>query len=83
MNRQRIEFPLPYKVKTGSDVLNTLGESVGQVIGVRKANSLKDKPYVDRYGNKIEGPWFIIEADVNEDALDGKLQCMEPTIPVS
>lgn len=80
--RKRIEFPLPYKVKVGEDVLDNRGRAVGQVIGVRKADHMKDTPYHDRYGQPIEGTWFMIEADVEESALGGKLQCMEPTITV-
>ena len=80
MNRQRVEFPLPYNVPHGAEVFNKKGEHVGQVIGTRRGNKT-DKPYKTRDGQAVD-IWFMIQADVNDDALGGTLQCMEPTIPV-
>lgn len=76
----RTKFRLPYKVKNGTDVLNEYGHTVGCVIGCEQIGSpgvpIK---HADRL---VDGPLWEIEADIEEAALNGKLQCMEPTFPV-
>lgn len=79
--RVRIQFNLPHSVKHGADVMDQLGKSVGQVVGVRQ-NEKEDKPYLNRDGAPVEGPWFIITADVEEEAKGGKLQCLQQIGPL-
>lgn len=78
----RTSFRLQYKVKNGSPVMNELGQEVGLVVDCEKVPNSEGQQ-LGPSGSMVEGPLWEIQADVEEDALKGKLQCMEPTMPVA
>ena len=81
MANVRTTFRLAYKVKNGSAVLNEFAQEVGVVIDCKQLPETSGE--VDGRGHLIEGPQWEATADVSEDALKGKLQCLEPTFAVS
>lgn len=77
----RTSFRLQYKVKNGTAVMNELGQEVGTVIGCEQVPNSEGQQ-LGPSGSMVEGPLWEVTADVEEAALKGKLQCMEPTMPV-
>jgi len=71
----RVTFQSPFDVKVGSDVMDDKGNRVGQVLEARMAED-SDEPYVDRNGMSLDRR-YVITADVEDYAVEGKLQCFQ------
>lgn len=84
MANVRTQFRLQFKVKNGTAVMNDLGQEVGVVIGCEQVPDSEGRQHIGGHnGHSVEGPLWEVTADIAAEALNGKLQCLEPTFSVA
>jgi hypothetical protein len=79
-----MQFRLQFKVQNGTAVMNDLGHEVGFVVGCEQVPGSEGHQRIGgASGRLVEGPLWEVTADIAAEAVNSKLQCLEPTFPVA